>query len=117
MRRLPLFFAALALAGCSSEANHLGNPLLWPFNALGSAVDNSVYNARRGEVELLVKTNHTALLAEIAAGGGPLLTEAMELAGIPSSDRAARLVQLQADLPLYSQSPEALIVALMVYGG
>lgn len=117
MRRFHLFLAALTLAGCSGEANHLGNPLLWPFNAISATLDNAAYDSRRGPVELLVKTNHPALLQEIAAGGGPLLTEAMDLSGIPPADRPARIIQLQADLPLHTDSPEALITALMVYGG
>ena len=117
MRRFHLFLAALALSGCTGEANHLGNPLLWPFNAVGSAFGNSAYDNRRGAVELHVKTNHPTLLAEISAGGGPVLTEAMDLAAIPPEDRPTRIAQLQADLPLYRESPEALIVALMVYGG
>ena len=117
MRRFQLVLAVIALSGCSGEANHLGNPLLWPFTAISTAVDNAVYDSRRGTVELHVKSNHPALLADIAAGAGPALAEAMDLAQVPARDRAARIIQLQADLPLYRDSPEALIVALMVYGG
>jgi len=117
MRRTSLFFAALALGGCSGEANHLGNPLLWPFSAIGAAFGNASYDARRGEVELFVKTNHPTLLSDIAAGGGPAVTRAMDLALIPPEDRPTRITQLRADLPLHSDSPEALVTALMVYGG
>ena len=109
--------ACLFAAACSTEANHLGNPLLWPVYAMSTGLENAAYNARRGEVELHVKTNHGALLTEIGAGGGPLIEVAMDLAGVPEADRHARLTQLRADLPLYTESPEALIVALMVYGG
>lgn len=108
---------ALSLAACTGGANHLGNPLLWPVTALGSTAEQAAYTARRGEVERHVKTHHPALLAEIANAGGPLLETAMELAGIPPTDRATRRIQLRADLGLHAASPEALIVALMVYGG
>ena len=117
MRRFALPVLALGLAGCTGEANHLGTPLLLPWYALTGTLQNGVHDRRRGEVELFVKSNHPALLEEIAAGGGPLLGEAMDLAGVPEPDRPTRLRQLQADLALHAGSPEALIVALMVYGG
>ena len=107
----------LALAACSTEANHLGNPLLLPVYGVTSAIGNAVYDSRRGTVELLVKTNHPALLDEITAGGGPTLTRAYDAAGVPDRDRAARTIQLQRDLGLYQSNPGALVIALMVYGG
>lgn len=113
-------FAPIALtlaASCSGEANHLGNPLLWPLQAVTTGVENAIYDERRGAVEVQVKSNYPAILDEIAQGGGPALTEAMDLALIPIEDRPARIRQMQADLPLYADSPEALVVALMVYGG
>lgn len=108
--------ALMALAACSQEANHLGNPLLWPVNAISSTVQNGVYDDRRGQVEIQVKSAFPEILSDIENGGGPDLTHAMDLAGVPVSDRPARLLQLKADLPLYVTSPSALIVALMVYG-
>lgn len=111
-----LAVAALGLGGCSGEANHLGTPLLWPFQGAASAVQNATYNERRGAIELFVKTNHPALMADIGRGGGPALTEAMGLANVPPEDRPARVIQLQADAGLYAANPGALTVALMVYG-
>ena len=110
-------FSCLVLAGCSNEANHLGNPLLLPISGLATAAENAAYQQRRGAVELIVKTNHPTLLEEIAAGGGPVLTRAMDTARIPAADRPARVLQLQGDLGLYQSNPGALVVALMVYGG
>jgi hypothetical protein len=120
MRPAPALAAsALALlAACATgEANHLGNPLTWPATLLTGTVQNAAYSARRGQVEVHVKSNHPTLIAEIAAGGGPLLTTAMDLAGIPAADRPTRLIQLNADLGLYDANPGALVTALMVYGG
>ncbi len=104
------------LAACSSEANHLGNPLLLPFSGLATLAENAVYSERRGAVEVLVKTNHPALIDEINAGGGPILTQAMNTARIPANDRPARIIQLQSDLGLYQANPGALVTALMVFG-
>ena len=116
MGRKSALFALLSLAACSGAANHLGNPLLWPVYAVSAGVENAIYDNRRGAVELQVKSNFPGILDEIASGGGPALTEAMELARVPEADRAARILQMQADLPLYAESPDALVVALMVYG-
>lgn len=114
MRKLGILL--LLLSGCSSEANHLGNPLLWPFYAVSTGLENSVYNERRGRVEVLVKTNYDQILEDIRSGGGAALTEAMDAALIPVQDRPTRIMQLQADLPLHESSPDALVVSLMVYG-
>ena len=116
MRPIALLAFLSSLAACSGEANHLGNPLLWPVYAVSTGLENAVYNERRGQVEVIVKSNYPGILSEIEAGGGPVLTEAMDTALIPVADRPARLIQMKADLPLYRESPEALVVALMVYG-
>ncbi len=114
--RVTLFLLPL-LAGCSGEANHLGNPLLWPVTGLSTAAENAAYNARRGQVEVIVKTNFDQIIADIVAGGGDVLTQAMDTARIPDADRPARVLQMQRDLALYQGNPGALVVALMVYGG
>ena len=113
----PMLFALPVLAACSNEANHLGNPLLLPVSGIGTALENAAYNERRGRVEVIVKTNHAAILDDILAGGGPTLTDAMDAARIPAEDRPARIIQLRSDFGLYQTNPGALVVALMVYGG
>lgn len=105
------------LAACTGEANHLGNPLLWPVQAVTGGLTNAAYQQQRGQVELWVKTNHPALIDHIGAGGGPLLTRAFDLARVPAADRPTRVLQMQGDLGLYAANPEALIVALMAFGG
>ena len=105
------------LAACSGDANHLGNPLLLPISGLATGVENAAYNQRRGQVEVLVKTNYPQILTEIDAGGGPILWQAMQIARVPLEDRPARITQLQGDKTIYAQSPGALVTALMVYGG
>jgi hypothetical protein len=101
---------ALALAGCDgagaprwADPARLGPP---------SAAEQN----RRGAVEVFVKSNHTALIDEIGAGGGPTLTRAFDIAGVPAADRPARVIQLDANLGLHAASPAALIRALLLYG-
>ncbi len=116
MPRPILILALLGVAACSGETNHTGNRLTLPIRAPGSDADNADDARRRGQVELFVKTHHTELIDEILGNGGPQLTEAMALAGIPDRDRPARLIQLRADAGLHAANPGALVVALLVYG-
>lgn len=110
-----MMIAVCLLGGCSTEANHLGNPALLPFLAPSTGLGNAAYNQRRGAVEVFVKSNYTAILMDIANEGGPTLSQAMDIAGVPAADRPARFIQLRSDLALYQNSPDALVVALMVY--
>ncbi|NBD31159.1 MAG: hypothetical protein GVY31_14120 [Alphaproteobacteria bacterium] len=112
--RYPTICATLLLAACSQQANHLGNPLLWPVRGAASAVQEAGYTQRRGQVELFVKANHPALIREIRDGGGPTLARAFDIAGAPAAVRAPHILQLQSDLALYQASPQALVVAIMV---
>ena len=112
--RWPLI-TVLLISACSNAPNHVGSPFLVPTNAITSAAQHAVYNQRRGQVEVFVKSNFTAVIADIRAGGGPILTEAMNSAGVPLNDRPARIIQLRSDIGLYETAPGALITALMVY--
>ncbi|MEO1640622.1 MAG: hypothetical protein AAFU41_15375 [Pseudomonadota bacterium] len=112
-----LIVAMVLVSGCSGEANHLGNPLTLPFSGAATVIGNAAYEKRRAQVEVVVKSNFDAILADIDAGGGPALTKAMDTAQIPHSDRPTRITQMRGDLPLYAASPAALVTALMVYGG
>ena len=104
------------LAACTTPENLSVNPLTWPGKIIGGGIRTAIYDQRRGQVELFVATNHPALLADITAGGGASLTQAMDIAGVPAQDRRTRITQLQGDQGLYQTSPAALVVALMVYG-
>ncbi|MEL6642106.1 MAG: hypothetical protein AAFN63_19000 [Pseudomonadota bacterium] len=114
--RWPLI-TILLTAACSQEANHLGNPLLLPVSGISTVIGNAAYEKRRGEVEVIVKSNYDEIKGDIRAGGGPVLTKAMNAARIPDTDRPARIIQLQSDMGLYETTPGALVTALMVYGG
>ena len=114
LRFSPVFLTLLV--ACSTDANHLGNPLLWPVNAVQNGLSNAAYQQQRGTVELIVKSEFPAILADISASGGPVLTRAMAAAGILPQDRPTRIIQLQSDYGLYAANPGALVTALMVFG-
>ena len=107
----------ILLPACTPEASHIPNPVLLPGQAASTAVSNATYGARRARVSRHVAAHHPALMAEIAAGSGPHLTQAMDLARVKAADRPALIRRLQQDRALYAADPEALIVALMVHGG
>jgi hypothetical protein len=101
-------------AGCTGDANHIGNPLMLPIRAIGNATSNAAYNQPRGQVETFVKTNHPALIVDIQRGGGVTLSEAFDIANVPASVRAPHTLQLQSDLALYSSNLDALVVGIMM---
>ena len=103
-----LLIALVALAGCTDGTNPLAL-------TLGSPAESAAFTERRAQVEVFVKTNHPALIRDIAGGGGPALTQAFDIAGVPPQDRIARSIQLQSDLSLHQSAPGALINALMLY--
>ena len=101
----PLILAALLLsAGCERQMQQL------------SALTDPAEADRRGAVELAVKGSFPAILDDIAAGGGPRLTAAMDAAGVPAQDRAARTIQLEGDRAIYEANPGALALAIFTYG-
>lgn len=107
----------LMLSACDpSQPSHLGNPLLLPGQAISNSVQNAQYNTRRGQVEIFVKTNFDALIVDIDAGGGPTLTQAMDLARVQAPTRPILALRLKSDMAIYRKSPDALVVALMVHG-
>jgi hypothetical protein len=114
--RLALALCALAgLAGCTDGVNP-ASPAFWPFNILTTASTDPAEQQRRGAVELAVKSGFPAILNEINAGSGPNLQAALDAARVPQQDRSARILQLQGDLPLYSDNPGALVTSLLIYG-
>lgn len=108
------FVFLMVLSACSNGANHIGNPVLLPIRALGAASSNAAYNQTRGQVEVFVKTNHPALIADLRAGGGATLTQAFDLARVPAQTRAPHTLQMQSDIALYASNLDATVVAIMV---
>ncbi len=116
--RIILTVAVLALGGC--DMGHLGNPLMWPGMAVGNAVDNAGYNARRKRVSDHVAAHQLEILTDIGTGGGPTLSKAFDLAQVHRSNRPQVLRSMQKDIAMYrpntAEAREQLVIALMVNG-
>ncbi len=109
----PALILPLILAACATDPSNPGVPVFTPLTAM----TDPGYAQKRGQVEIIVKTNYDAIRRDIDAGGGPALTAAMDAAGVPPQDRPTRIIQLQSDMGLYDANPGALVTALMVFGG
>jgi hypothetical protein len=114
MRWLMVLAVPGVLAGCAQ--GWTPSALMMPGLEIGAASSDPAYAARRGAVELAVKGSWPAIVDEIAAGGGPALTAAMDAAGVPAGDRPTRILQMQQEAASYAANPGALVSALMVYG-
>ena len=115
--RIILILPLLAACASPDAPSHLPNPLLLPFAAIGNGISNASYNARRSRVSRFVIQNFTTLKAELIAPSQPLLTQAMNLARVPTINRPELLAELRTNPRAYStQDPEPLIIAIMVYG-
>jgi hypothetical protein len=112
-----LLILTVLTSACSQDGGHLGNPLMLPASGASPLFGSTAYTQRRGAVEITVKSNFDAIITDIRAGRGPILSDAMDTAGIPPRDRPTRVIQLQSNIGLYQSNPDALVTALMVYGG
>ena len=116
-RALPLALGVgILLAACTSGPVSGPNPFQDAARAVGIG-QTPDERQRRAALELLVKSEFPAILADLDAGGGPVLTRALDTARVPPQDRPGRLLQLRSDAGLYSANPSALVTALMLYGG
>ena len=113
--RWPMIALIFATA-CTVQDDGRVAPIALPILGANTVIGNAAYTKRRGQVEIVVKSNFDAIKNDIRGGGGPILTKAFDTAGVPLRDRPARIIQLQSDMGLYNGTPGALVTALMVYG-
>lgn len=73
-------------------------------------------NPRAGAVEAFVARNHPALVADVEAGGGPVLDQAMAVSGVNAATRDILILRLQSELPLYRRSPLAMAALISAHG-
>lgn len=120
MQTTPLFsliIAACALTACAPGGGPgativRGNE--GPVTAAYTGTES--YRRRSSQIQGFVNTHHGTLIAELTAGGGATLTQAMSLARIPPADRSKRIAEMRRDIVVYRADPAALASALLIYG-
>ena len=88
---------------------------LWGCSTLPPMASTNPATAPGQNTEVFVKQNHTALIADIEAGGGATLTQAYDMMGVNAATRDIATLRLQSELPLYRTSPGALMIALRLH--
>ena len=68
-------------------------------------------------LDSLVRANFSAIMADIAVGGGPSLNEAFRVAGVSAEDQGPLALLLNEFIDDYSGNPDALIATLAGVGG
>jgi len=119
MRIIALFFASL-LSACSC-ASHIPPPWELPGAAIGSAIENAGYSAKRKRLKQFLADNFDELKSDIDLSGGAALTKAYALSNIPAETQSSLLSEFQTHPEIYFQKSaeenlEAVTVAFMVYG-
>lgn len=112
----------LALTACSRGASHIPPLHEIPGSAIGSVIENSRYDSRRGKVKALVQQNLDVLLAEADQGGGAVFSEVCGVADVSAAKCVELARQVAEDVEIYrdgtvAERVEKLTVAFMVYGG
>lgn len=87
-----------------------------PLPRMLEAITDPAARQNQGALELYVKTNHRAIMADIEGGGGAALTRSFDLANVPATDRPARILALQGDFAAYESNPGSLILSLGLWG-
>ena len=117
MKRAGLLCAVIMMAGCSTGPSHIGNPLTLPGRAITHGISELGYKARRAKVKDFAARNRAQMQTDITAGGGSVLSAAMDLACVEGGKRADLITELRRDPALYTGDDiEPLVVALMVHG-
>ena len=121
MRKDIGLICVLTLTACTHGASHLPLPHQLPGAAVGSAIDNASYKARRNKVKAAIQPHVDFIMADAARGGGPTFDMTCRVANVSPGKCAELLGQIAQDDHIYqvgtfSERLEKLTVAFMVYG-
>lgn len=111
---------ALGLSGCSSGPSHIPPLHQIPGAAVGSAIENTRYKARRNKVKAAIQPHLDFILTEADRGGGTTFSLTCELAHVSSSKCTELAQQISQDHHIYKvgtveERVEKLTVAFMVF--
>lgn len=112
---------ALGLAACSTDPSHIPPLHQIPGAAVGSAIENTRYKARRNKVKASIQPHLDFILSEADSGGGTTFSMTCKLAHVRTPKCAKLAQQISQDTHIYmvgtvEERIEKLTVAFMVYG-
>ena len=117
--KVSLVILVLLLGGCGSKnASHLPSIFELPGAIIGSAMENTRYNAKRKKIERYVSSHYEALKEEIYAGKGEHLQEVLTLANI----KKAKQLEVQQILKkeyatLFQRTQHITETTMQAFGG
>ena len=100
MKTLLSLFFLLSLTACSRGPSHLPSVFELPTAVIGSAIENTLYSAKRQRVSRFVKQHYASLRTDIIQGGGETLEKALSLSGVKPNDKARVTQRLHNDKDL-----------------
>jgi len=99
MRALVLL---LPLAACAEPDPEVVNTLTWPVRVPGLLTEDLRLALRETEIARAFRANPSAVLAELDAQGGPVLSAAFGVAGIPPAAQDELIAELALHRPAYA---------------
>jgi len=115
-------FIALGLfTACQTGPSHIPPLHELPGAAIGSAIENSRYKARRNKVKASIQPHLDFILAEADKGGIPTFGLSCQVANVSAAKCSELAQQVSQDAHIYrvgtvDERVEKLTVAFMVYG-
>lgn len=111
----------LGLSACSSGPSHIPPLHQIPGAAVGTAIENTRYKARRNKVKAAIQPHIDFILTEADRGGGTTFSMTCKLAHVSAAKCAELAQQISQDAHTYragttDERVEKLTVAFMVYG-
>lgn len=115
------FIAATLLTACQTGPSHIPPLHELPGAAVGSAIENSRYKARRNKVNASIQPHLDFILTEADKGGGPTFRLSCKVAKVSPPKCAELAKQIAQDSHIYrvgstDEKVEKLTVAFMVFG-
>jgi len=88
-----LVFCLFPITGCT-QTSHIPAPWQLPGAAVGSVIENTIYEARRNKVKAYIQANYLSLKDETANNGGNVYSKLCEIANV-DKNKETLLLELQ----------------------
>ncbi len=103
----------LFLEGCASEPSHLPSVFELPVVIAGSAIENTIYGARRDRVKSYVITHYEGLKEDIKKGEGAHVNALLLKVGVDKNNHQKASGQWQKDYFIMFENKELITESIM----